>query len=204
MNALVLALAVATQASFVWALRSFFRREGPPQPGMRAIALLGSVSAIAQLGTLVWRVLDPVPFSAPVALGAALMLAAFGLFWWAIAANRRAPLTLAFTEDAPSHLVTWGPYAFIRHPFYASYLAAWLAGALAAHASPLLLSALVMGCLYTQAAVREEDKFARSPLAGRYAAYRRETGVFVPRPLVQARRLVAALTRRSTPAPAKG
>ena len=198
-----LAVALATQLGFIWAIRRFFRSEGGPRPGMRAIAALGAVSALAQCGTLVWRCVEPVPVTAAQIAGLALFGVSLVLFWSAVHANRARPLTLAFTEDTPEHLVVRGPYRYIRHPFYAAYLAAWLAGAFAAHAPALLLSVLVMGTLYAQAASIEERKFARSPLAAAYAAYRRRTGVFCPRGCGFLSRAEGGVTYKPTRDPAK-
>lgn len=200
---LALALALVTQVSFVWAIRRFFRTEGAPRTGMRAIAALGAVSAVAQCGTLLWRCLSPVPFTGAQVVGLALFGVALALFWSAVHANRARPLTLAFTDDTPEHLVVRGPYRYIRHPFYAAYLSAWLAGAFTAHEPALLLSVLVMGTLYAQAANIEERKFARSPLAAAYAAYRRHTGAFCPRLLAFLRRPAGDVTYTSTRGPAK-
>ncbi len=173
-----LAAALFTFGSFVWAVQRFFVRAGQPAPGMRAIALGGTVAMATDLLALglgrgagaAWHL-----------AGAALFGGAALLFWGAVRANRARPLTLAFSDDRPGHLVTWGPYAWVRHPFYSAYMLAWIAGAVAA-AQPLLLGALVgMGALYRAAARREEAKFATSDLARAYAAYRARTGRFVPR-----------------------
>lgn len=171
--------AVATQTSFVWAIRRFFRAPEGLRPGMRAIATLGGLSTLLQLAALGYAVSSP-PGALASLVGAALLLLAFGLFWSAVWANLARPLTLAFSEDAPAHLVTWGPYRRVRHPFYAAYLLAWLGGAAGAAEPLLLVSAVVMGGLYVDAARREERKFAAGPLAGAYAAYRRQAGLFWP------------------------
>ena len=178
--AVALTLAVATHVSFVWAIRRFFVAPGEPQAGMRAIAGLGAASALLQLAALSWRVATPLPFGPFQAVGLALFVVALSLFWAAVWANRPKPLTLAFSADTPQHLVAWGPYRRIRHPFYTAYLAAWIAGAFSAGAPELLLTAVAMGMLYVRAARSEEAKFARSPLANEYAAYRRRTGMFWP------------------------
>jgi protein-S-isoprenylcysteine O-methyltransferase Ste14 len=201
--ALALSLALVTQFSFLWAIRRFFRTEGRPRAGMRAIAVLGGVSALAQIGLLAWRCIEPMAFTGAQGAGLALFVVALVLFWSAVRANRERPLTLAFTDDAPEHLVVAGPYRYIRHPFYAAYLTAWLAGAFAAHEPALLLSVLVMGTLYAQAASVEERKFARSPLAAAYAAYRRHTGVFCPPLTALLRRPIEGVTCTSTRDPAK-
>jgi protein-S-isoprenylcysteine O-methyltransferase Ste14 len=113
--------------------------------------------------------------------GIVLYIFALWLFWYAVAANWKRPLALAFTKTPPHHLVAGGPYRFIRHPFYTSYLLAWGAG-FAVTGNPLTLLALaVMGSLYWLAARSEERLFAQSSLAGTYQAYKSETGMFWPK-----------------------
>ncbi len=189
--AAALGAALVTFGGFVWAVRRFFARYGPPAPGMRAIAAGGTAAMIADLVVLAC--------SADVGpgwhlAGAALFASAAALFWEAVKANRARPLTLAFSDDEPGHLVEWGPYATVRHPFYSAYMLAWIAGAVAAAQPALLLAFGVMGTLYVRAARREESKFAASPLASAYAAYRARTGMFVPTGRPRGGRLAAPST----------
>ena len=175
-----LLLALSTQGSFVWAIRRFFVAAGGMQPGMRAIAGAGAICLGVHLAAIVWRLADPTPPGPWSGLGLALYGTALQLFWAAVMANRERPLTLAFSEDTPQHLVQWGPYRRIRHPFYSAYLLAWLGGAAVSEQPLLLLTAALMGGLYVRAARAEEEKFARSPLAPAYAVYRARTGMFLP------------------------
>ena len=45
---------------------------------------------------------------------------ALALFWSSIYVNRTEPLSVAFNNDQPGHLIAHGPYRHIRHPFYLS------------------------------------------------------------------------------------
>ncbi len=76
-----------------------------------------------------------------------------------------------------------GPYRFVRHPFYCSYLLAWAAGFVATAQTWLLPTVAVMLVIYVRAAKLEEEKFTRSPLAGTYERYRSRTGLFLPNPV---------------------
>ncbi len=180
LSAGVFSLALATHLSFLWAIRRFFVSTGQTRPGMRAIAGLGTPFALWHLVTLGFAVTDPPSAPGVVAAGVGLFALALVLFWSAVRANSARPLTLAFSPDAPGHLVAWGPYRRVRHPFYASYALAWLGGALAGSHALLLVPFVVMGALYVRAARLEEAKFAQSPLAEAYAAYRARTGMFWP------------------------
>ena len=78
-------------------------------------------------------------------------------------------------------LCTAGPYAYVRNPFYTSYL---LTMASTVAIVPTALRALVwsgMVIYFLRAALYEEKKFARSALAAEYARYTQRTGRFLPK-----------------------
>jgi protein-S-isoprenylcysteine O-methyltransferase Ste14 len=187
-HALPATLLVFCLSSFAWSMRRFFVQPAGMTPGMRFTSALGFVSAAIHLATVLWPG-TTTPERSVVA--AALYVAALGLFWWAIAANRKAPLSAVFSPDLPQHLNDRGPYRFIRHPFYCSYLLTWIAGYVATFAWWLLPTVVAMLALYMRAARLEERKFSSSTLAKSYATYRERTGLFVPNPwkLLSARRI---------------
>jgi len=83
--------------------------------------------------------------------------------------------------DAPQQIVTWGPYRWVRHPFYAAFLLA-LAGAVALCPHPGTLGAWLYGLVALQlTARREERRLLASRLGTSYAAYARRTGRLWPR-----------------------
>jgi protein-S-isoprenylcysteine O-methyltransferase Ste14 len=113
--------------------------------------------------------------------GLLLFLSAHLLFWSAVAVHRKAPPAIAFSERPPRSLTTGGPYRLIRHPFYTSYLLAWLGGACAAGSAYLALAAAWMFVFYYLAAVREEaEMLASATFGAEYGRYRRRTGMFLP------------------------
>jgi len=96
--------------------------------------------------------------------------------------SHRVPLALWHQDnDAPVELVTWGPYRHIRHPFYSSFLLAFLAGVLA------FPHALMFGCFaygfvaLSITAAREEQRLGNSEFGGQYRRYMRASGRFFPR-----------------------
>ena len=108
-------------------------------------------------------------------------LASIGLIAMTVGSHR-VPLALWHQDnDAPVELVTWGPYAYVRHPFYTSFLLAFLAAAIA------LPHLLTIGCLVyagialTMTAAREERRLAASDFGASYNDYMTSTGRFFPR-----------------------
>lgn len=99
----------------------------------------------------------------------------------AMAAHRAAPALWHQENDLPGELVTRGPYARIRHPFYSSFLLAFLA-AVAAFPHPGTLACLLYAAAaLTLTARREERRLARSTFGEAYRRYRAASGRFLPR-----------------------
>ncbi len=171
----LLAIGLSTFGSFGWSIRRFFTAPQGMQAGMRWIYRSGSAFMALHLAAIAF------PRQVHAEIGCALYGAALALFWWAVRVNRAQPLSLAYSQDEPRHLVTDGPYRWIRHPFYASYTVAWLAAPLATGHYLLLLTVAWMLMLYVRAALHEEAKFAASGLGGAYAAYQRRAGLLWPR-----------------------
>lgn len=102
------------------------------------------------------------------------------LFHRTIAASRDGGLHFAFDKDHPVSLVTHGPYRYVRHPFYTSYLIFWTGLAIATWTWWGIPVLIAMAVIYSVAARDEEGKFANSPMAAEYAVYRSKTGMFWP------------------------
>jgi protein-S-isoprenylcysteine O-methyltransferase Ste14 len=103
------------------------------------------------------------------------------LYWSALRAHGRDRPAFAFLPAAPAALKTAGPYRFVRHPIYAAYLLAWLAGVLVTGQAWLLAAPALMGAFYRRAALDEERSLLSGPLGAEYLAYRGRTGMFLPR-----------------------
>jgi protein-S-isoprenylcysteine O-methyltransferase Ste14 len=164
-------------SSFVWGMRRFFIQPAGSTTGMHITKICGLLFSVLHLKLMVSQtVIQP----AQGLLATLLYVASLMLFWWAAYTNRAKPLSAVFSPDLPMHFVNHGPYAWIRHPFYTSYLLTWLAGVVATGHLWLLSTVLVMVTIYWRAAQLEEKKFFQTALASLYAAYRTRTGLFAP------------------------
>jgi protein-S-isoprenylcysteine O-methyltransferase Ste14 len=179
MKLVTLLVWACTCASFGWGVLRFFRRAPVTSVQTTLVARLGSVFALWQAIAIVrapaslWREMTSL----------VLLVIALGLFWSAVRAVRACGpwrLTAIFEEGPARQLVCNGPYRYVRHPFYTSYTIFWFAGALAGGSFVSLVMAMIMTGMYLQAIRREERTFAVSPLASRYADYRRRTGAMLP------------------------
>jgi protein-S-isoprenylcysteine O-methyltransferase Ste14 len=172
----VLVAAAVIGAAFTWgAVAHFTRPQGVPTL-MYVIGIATGALTAAQI-VRICRI-DPGLWSVPALL---LYAASLALYLWAVATTRGHGFSLAFSDDLPQGVMARGPYRLVRHPFYASYFLYWLAGALAVREVWLIPAFAAVAALYVMAAVTEERKFARSGASEAYRAYRRSTGMFLPR-----------------------
>lgn len=160
---------------FSWGVKGHFRSTGAMPLGMRLVSALSLFAFLWFCARLLMAGVTARTAAVPLF---ALSLAIFG---WAVVATRRVPPTLAFDTDQPALLYRTGPYHYVRHPFYLSYLTFWIGTSIATPGWSGWLTPLIMLLLYTGAARSEERKFANSQLAGAYAAYRAQVGMFLPR-----------------------
>jgi len=115
------------------------------------------------------------------AVAAVLMAASLALYEWARHTIWGRRFGIAWGDHVPDALCTEGPYRWVRHPLYVSYLVAYLAVLVAL---PHWLTAAVFVAnigLFVHAARNDEQHLAASALAAAYAAYRERTGRFLPR-----------------------
>jgi protein-S-isoprenylcysteine O-methyltransferase Ste14 len=171
-------LLAACLGSFAWGMRYFFVQPAGQTAGMLVIKFAGTAFGILHL---ILIFLEPVIPTGRGAICIILYMSSLALFWWAIRANRGTPLSAVFSPNLPVHMVVEGPYRYIRHPFYASYLLCWLGGAVATADPWLVMTVVLMFGVYVKAARDEEEKFRRSSLDSAYAAYRSRAGLFTPR-----------------------
>jgi protein-S-isoprenylcysteine O-methyltransferase Ste14 len=133
--------------------------------------LLPTLPTLPMLG-MAWK-------SRPV-VAALLGMAGVGIMCWTIGSHR-VPLARWHEEDdAPVSIVTWGPYRYVRHPFYVAFQITQIAALLL-----LPHPATFLGLLYALLALavtarREERRLLGSEFGTEYRDYMRKTGRFVP------------------------
>ena len=161
---------------FAWGVRGHFVSARLPI-GMKLILALSSLGMVGYLleignaGVPDWR----------RASAFGLQVVAGGLFLWACAATRRDRPGVAFSPSDPVRLFDAGPFRFVRHPFYMSYLIFWVACALATSCLLVMTITILLATIYSVAALQEQNAFLSSALRPEYEAYRRTTGFFWPK-----------------------
>ena len=172
----VLIVSWAIVGQHIWATRDHFVSEKmAPGAMMLAALVIGSTVVFSALTFFGDRSV------AAAAVGIVIELASVALFWAAIIASRRARLLFAFDPGLPHGLLDSGPYRYVRHPFYTSYLMFWIGWAVASWSAWTLPLLALLIAFYVAAATGEERKFAATQLGPEYQRYRRRAGLFWPR-----------------------
>ena len=175
-DAIVTLTSLLIVAAYIWSVRGHFSSPKTPRGAwLVAAAVAGSASLLI---ALTWTAEAP-PFAS--VLGILCEAASGFLFHAAVRTSKKAALRFAFDPEHPASLLATGPYHYVRHPFYVSYLLFWTGWSIATWALPALIVPPVFLGLYWQAAGMEERNFAASPFAREYASYRDRVGFFFPR-----------------------
>jgi protein-S-isoprenylcysteine O-methyltransferase Ste14 len=113
--------------------------------------------------------------------GAILALGAVILYEW----TRRTVIDRHFyvglAGEVPPAVCDAGPYRYVRHPFYLSYMVAFV-GVAVAFPSLIVVGVCMLNIgLFVYMAIDDERVLLASPLSADYQAYRGSAGMFVPR-----------------------
>lgn len=176
LDLIVSVVSLSVIAQYSWSLKAHFN--SPKMPTGTVVISVVVLTTAAIYTTLLW--IESQPWLA-LTVGLVIECLALWLFWSAIRASRAARLKMAFDVQNPHGLVTSGPYRYLRHPFYTSYLIFWIGWAIATWSPWSVIPLLVITVIYVLAALGEEKKFSRTPMAADYASYREKTGFFWPR-----------------------
>jgi protein-S-isoprenylcysteine O-methyltransferase Ste14 len=122
----------------------------------------------------------PIPPANQVTAGLVLM-SSLSLYEWARRTIWGRRFGLGWGEHVPETLCEDGPYRYVRHPLYVSYVLAFLAVFIALPHWITTITLLFNLALFVDVARRDERVIAASALAASYAAYRERTGMFLPR-----------------------
>ncbi len=158
--------------------RALAKERGQPGPGsieknlpvliVLSITVLVSHWVVAGLdvGRFHWS--DTVPFGLRI-LGVLCIL--FGMSWntWAGLKNRFASTVIRLQDDRGQHVITSGPYRFIRHPMYVGGVFILVCGGLALGSWLAILPLLILIPMAI-ARTKREDEFLKKNLDG-YITY---------------------------------
>lgn len=174
---LIVALYTTIVVSLLWGRFRFFRVTASVKK--RYMYLYDPAAALQIFSTYYFYYTD---YSAlnnvNIVLGVIGYSISLGIFWWAIATAKN--LDFAFTARINT-LITKGPYALVRHPFYLSYSLAWITSTLLFINPILWITLCYMMAYYYIAAKSEEEAILTSEYSGEYRLYSQTAGMFLPR-----------------------
>ena len=151
-----------------------FKAHRDRRAGLGNISTIGYVIVYLGIqGREVW------PLS--LAPGLVGLAAAIALFEWSRRTVRGKFFSYINSRDVPQFVCREGPYRWIRHPFYASYLLC-LTSVTVLFPNVVSMAGLAVAFVgFNDSAAFEEKKFESSPVAEEYAAHKQRTGRFLPR-----------------------
>lgn len=178
LTACELGLLTLVFAAFTWALFRHFLPSGQAMP--RLMKLLSATNVMCLAVVVASSILHPNMLGAR-SIAIAALIFSLTLFCAAVLATRHDRLHVAFAGAKSSSILRHGPYRYVRHPFYASYIVFWIAGALGT-ASPLGWTAsALMITAYCIIAIQEERQLLSGRGKAEYSDYMRTTGRFFPK-----------------------
>ena len=102
--------------------------------------------------------------------------------------THKTPLALWHQEAPPESIVMHGPYRYIRHPFYSSFLMTLFGAVLLCPHPGTVGCFLYAAFLLNWTAAKEERFLSDSAFGDQYRIYRQRTGRFLPKFLPAAER----------------
>jgi len=176
-DVLVYSALLVTAGMFVLAMFGFFlvSRGSIVKRIALAVCLLLAAAGIVQ-GVLV----GSPPSLWQKVLCLTLTIVSHIVFLSATQAHRDKPAA-AYAENARLPLVTSGPYAYVRHPFYLAYLLVFLAGAIVTDQWSAWIGPAVLTVIYHGTAHAEEKLILASDHQESYQRYQKNTGMLLPK-----------------------
>lgn len=162
--------------SFIWArLRYFNIQTSSSKVSSKLYDPVVAAQIAVTLYLFLTKLSTPLPFSV-----ASLSLYVLGLaiFWWSILTTQ--PLDFAFSDSVRS-VVTTGSFAYVRHPFYLSYILVWLGSSILFNSIFLWITLIYLSTFYITSAKTEEKVYLKSEYSREYREYSKKVGMLLPR-----------------------
>lgn len=163
--------------SLIWARFTFFKITSSKA---RLSAFFYDPIAAIHIGTTYYNIViiqESIPNSIAIT-ACTVYISALLLFWWGI--NTAKSLNFAF-GDFSGLIVTAGPFRFVRHPFYTSYMLIWFTSTLLFNSLFLWITLIYLVSFYINSAKTEETLILNSKSGDKYRSYSNETNMFIPR-----------------------
>ena len=163
---------------FIWSSFFFFKKSSEKNIYIFLIKAIGTLLIFTNI-YFTWTKTNS--NTAHDLIGVFFLVISSILFYWSIYTNRKRPLNFAFTEIEKITLISNGPYKYIRHPFYSSYIFAWVGSIVINQNIWLIIPSVIIIFFYYKSATTEEFGFLEGPIKTEYQRYMLLTGRFFPK-----------------------
>jgi len=163
-------------ASLIWARYFFFIVRSKSKTSIKlAYDLIVSVQILGTYFLIAFGEIRPLLIQI-IAVVAYTLATAF--FFWSILTAKK--LEFAFSDNVGT-LITNGPFKFVRHPFYTSYIVIWATNTILFNSLLLWISFVALVAFYYLSALKEESLILKSTFAEDYTVMRQNVGMFLPK-----------------------
>jgi protein-S-isoprenylcysteine O-methyltransferase Ste14 len=144
-------------------------------------AVLGQYSFISGMLCVAFMGLFSILLLPAALCGCLLALCSVALYESARRTVLERDFFIGLAGEVPARVCDSGPYRYVRHPFYLSYIAAFVGVAVAFPSLIVGGICLLNIVLFVYMALDDERVLLASALGNDYRAYRARVGMFVPR-----------------------
>lgn len=173
---IVLFLFILIVISLIWGRLKFFRVNTGTT---RLTALLYDFSVAIQMGCAIYGFLFVMDITKLLLWFCAMLyILSLVIFWLSI--KEAKSLDFAFSDHVGA-LVTTGTFSIFRHPFYVSYMLAWLASTITFNILYQWITLFYLISFYVVSAKKEEGLILKGTQSESYKNYQQQVGMFIPR-----------------------
>ena len=145
------------------------------QPDHAGVAFHPPLLLVASLGVgFLLRWLAPLPVLASTAsgrVGPAIVVVAFGIFFWAVGTMLRGHTSIP--TNKPTHaIVTRGPYRFCRNPIYVSMILLHVGVGVWTNSLWFFVLAAISVALLTWGVILREERYLERKFGAEYLSYK--------------------------------
>jgi len=174
-NVIIFSTFTLIVASMIWARIYFFKVESE---GARFVSYFNDPAVAIQMGGFYYCIFTLDSYWIDWKISELLFLVGIVMFFWAM----RTAKQLDFANSSRfGGLVTNGPFAYVRHPCYSSYMLFWIGNSILFQMPIIWIATVVLILVYAYSAKQEEDQIMSGILAKEYEEYRNKVGMFWPK-----------------------
>jgi len=177
-NTVLIILFTAIVFNLIWAR---FRVFTVSSKKSRLGALIYDPIVAIQIGAPYWYWLFPsFDYQGYIDSYIAVLVLLFSLllFIWSLKTAKNMNFALG---EPKLGIITSGPFAIVRHPFYLSYILIWLCNTLLFNSLILWITLTYLIAFYIFSARSEEKAILKTEYSREYREYRNKVGMFLPR-----------------------